>query len=195
MLSAVARASAPIAARQAAAVAIPVVRALSTAVHARRLTEVEYEEVPEAANLEILRKLSTGEIPHHQLEKEVGNTLRAIKLRRAHVAESLDNPDALETLPVEHFNAAGFYDSVDGANCECVIGYVPLPVGVVGPLLVDGKEYRVPMATTEGALIASTNRGARAILASGGARSAVLADGMTRAPVVVLPSAMDAAKV
>lgn len=69
------------------------------------------------------------------------------------------------------------------------------PLGVVGPLTVDGKEFRVPMATTEGALIASTNRGARAIQLSGGAKSAILADGMTRAPVVVMPSAVEAAEV
>jgi len=61
---------------------------------------------------------------------------------------------------------------------------VPLPVGVFGPLLVDDKSYMVPLATTEGALVASVNRGARAVSAAGGAVTAVLADGMTRAPVV-----------
>lgn len=72
---------------------------------------------------------------------------------------------------------------------------MPIPVGVAGPLCLDGKEYQVPMATTEGCLVASTNRGCRAISLGGGASSRVLADGMTRGPVVRLPRACDSAEV
>ena len=76
-----------------------------------------------------------------------------------------------------------------------MVGYIPIPVGVAGPLLLDGKEIHVPMATTEGCLVASTNRGCRALSLSGGVRSMVYGDGMTRAPVVSLPSAIRAAEV
>ncbi|CAG7818638.1 unnamed protein product, partial [Allacma fusca] len=82
------------------------------------------------------------------------------------------------------------YGKVYGACCENVIGVVGIPVGVAGPLLMNSKEYYVPMATTEGCLVASTNRGFNATLSGGGIFSRVSSDAMTRGPVVRFPSAM-----
>ena len=112
---------------------------------------------------------------------------RAARLRRLYFEASTAANGAglsFEGLPIDSMDTAAFYQSVVGRNCENVVGFVPLPVGVVGPLVLDGQSYMVPLATTEGALVASTNRGARAISASGGAASALLAEGMTRAPLV-----------
>jgi hydroxymethylglutaryl-CoA reductase (NADPH) len=91
-------------------------------------------------------------------------------------------------LPVEHYD----YSKVFGVCCENVIGYVPIPVGVAGPINIDGTMLHVPMATTEGCLVASTSRGCKAINAGGGAQTVLMADGMTRGPVVCFPTAVDA---
>ncbi|XP_058751538.1 3-hydroxy-3-methylglutaryl coenzyme A reductase 2-B-like isoform X2 [Vicia villosa] len=74
------------------------------------------------------------------------------------------------------------------------IGFMQIPVGIAGPLLLDGVEYTVPMATTERCLVASTNRRYKATHACGGASSVLLRDGMTRAPVVRFSSAKRAAQ-
>ncbi|XP_021714071.1 3-hydroxy-3-methylglutaryl-coenzyme A reductase 1-like [Chenopodium quinoa] len=98
---------------------------------------------------------------------------------------------SVEGLPVEGFD----YEAAFRQYREMAVGYVQMPVGVVGPLLLDGKEYYVPMATTEGCLVASTNRGCKAVYQSGGAYSRVFKDGMTRAPVARFGSAKRAAEV
>jgi len=73
------------------------------------------------------------------------------------------------------------------ANVENLLGAAQVPMGVAGPVTVDGGaadgEYYLPMATTEGALVASVNRGLSAIRAAGGATARVTDSGMTRAPV------------
>src|SRR4029079_17943391 len=72
-------------------------------------------------------------------------------------------------------------------NCENFIGVAQIPMGIAGPLRVRGKhldgEVYVPLATTEAALVASTNRGCSAIRAAGGAVVRAEDVGMTRAPV------------
>lgn len=84
------------------------------------------------------------------------------------------------------------YNHVFGANCESVVGYVPIPVGIVGPMTINGESIYIPMATTEGCLIASTQRGAKAISEGPGAFATVVRDGITRAPCIRVKSARDA---
>lgn len=102
---------------------------------------------------------------------------------------ALDDASLFKGLPYKVFDYRNFYSQVLNKNCENVIGYVPIPVGFAGPLQMNGKAVWIPMATTEGALVASTNRGCRAITESGGCTSTVYNDGMTRAPVVRMVSA------
>ena len=136
----------------------------------------------------------------HELEKKL-DPHRAVQVRRCVFEQKLANKKAKAEDDDDFDWKANLpsqpsldYASVYGANCEIVIGYVPLPVGLVGPLIVNGEPFYVPMATTEGCLVASTNRGAKAICAGGGATAIVTADGITRAPCVRLPSAAQAAK-
>jgi hydroxymethylglutaryl-CoA reductase (NADPH) len=81
-------------------------------------------------------------------------------------------------------------------NIEHFIGMAQVPIGVAGPLLVDGEhargEFYVPMATTEGTLVASYNRGMKLLRLAGGVRTTVSDDAMQRAPVFVFDSAREA---
>ncbi len=93
-------------------------------------------------------------------------------------------------------NNVGHY-SIDPAatagNIENFIGVAQVPMGLVGPLRVNGEhasgDFYVPMATSEGTLIASYNRGARLLSESGGAKVTVVDDAMQRAPVFVFDDA------
>ncbi|MES2766042.1 MAG: hydroxymethylglutaryl-CoA reductase [Bacteroidota bacterium] len=71
-------------------------------------------------------------------------------------------------------------------NIENYIGMTQVPTGVIGPLRINGTEacgdFYVPMATTEGALVASYNRGAKAISLSGGVSAVCLVEAVQRAP-------------
>jgi len=90
-------------------------------------------------------------------------------------------------VELKHIAAVSFDPMVAEKNIENMIGAVQVPLGFVGPLKVLGNDARgdflVPLATTEGALLASVNRGCSVITAAGGASSMVIKDEMTRAPV------------
>lgn len=83
-----------------------------------------------------------------------------------------------------------------GANIENFIGTVKLPVGVIGPLRLNGMnangDFHVPLATTEAALVASYARGAYAATQAGGVSTAVLYEGVLRTPAFVFESLLQA---
>ncbi|XP_072518188.1 3-hydroxy-3-methylglutaryl-CoA reductase b [Salminus brasiliensis] len=143
------------------------------------------------SDAEVIALVENRSILGYRLEAALETPQRGVAIRREMLSGKLPHPSALEKLPYRDYD----YSKIMGSNCENVIGYMPVPVGVAGPLLLDGKEFYIPMATTEGCLVASTNRGCRAITLSGGASACVLADGMTRGPVVQLKSACRAAEV
>ncbi|KAJ3677676.1 hypothetical protein LUZ60_003400 [Juncus effusus] len=145
------------------------------------------EKMPEEDE-EIVSMVTSGRMASYTLESKLGDCRRAAGIRREALRRMTGR--SLDGLPLDGFN----YESILGQCCELPIGYVQLPVGIAGPLMLDGRQYYLPMATTEGCLIASTNRGCKAIAESGGAYSVVLRDGMTRAPAVRFPTARRAAE-
>jgi len=82
------------------------------------------------------------------------------------------------------------------SNIENMLGTVQVPVGVAGPVSIDGGaasgEAYLPLATTEGALLASVNRGCSVLSSAGGANARVLKTGMTRAPVFRVADVVEA---
>jgi len=85
---------------------------------------------------------------------------------------------------------------VTRGNIENFIGAVQMPLGLAGPLRIVGEHARgdfyVPLATTEGTLVASYSRGMRVISECGGARATVVKHSMQRAPVFLLANALEA---
>lgn len=87
-------------------------------------------------------------------------------------------------------------------NVENLVGFVQVPLGLAGPLTVDTsagpREVYVPLATNEGALVASYSRGMRLMAAGGGAKARVVREGLTQHPMLVyegLEQALAAARV
>jgi hydroxymethylglutaryl-CoA reductase (NADPH) len=95
-----------------------------------------------------------------------------------------------------HVGAYSFDPAVLPGNMEGFSGVAQVPLGFAGPLVVDGEhargEFYVPMATSEGTLVASYNRGMRLTREAGGVRTTVIDDAMQRAPVFVFRDARGA---
>ena len=99
-------------------------------------------------------------------------------------------------VALTHVGAYSVEPATLAGNIENFAGIAQVPIGIAGPLRINGEHARgdfyVPMATTEGTLLASYNRGMRLLTAAGGVRATVVDDRMQRAPVFVFDHAVAA---
>jgi hydroxymethylglutaryl-CoA reductase (NADPH) len=113
----------------------------------------------------------------------------AIRARQAFVAQWAGTP-------LDHVTRCSFDPHLAKGNCEHFTGVAQIPVGFAGPLRINGEhargEFLIPLATTEGTLVASYNRGMKLLNLCGGVTATVVADAMQRAPVFVFANARDA---
>jgi hydroxymethylglutaryl-CoA reductase (NADPH) len=97
---------------------------------------------------------------------------------------------------LEHVSSYSFDPSVLSGNVESFVGVAQVPIGLAGPLLVHGEhasgKFYVPLATAEGTLVASYNRGMRLVYEAGGVTTTIVDDRMQRAPAFLFESARDA---
>lgn len=137
------------------------------------------------------RNPSTGKtkLSLHQLENVLeGDYERAVRVRRSYFEEAMCLD--FSEVPFEKYD----YSNVYGSNCEVVVGHVPIPLGLAGPLKINGIDTYLPMATTEGCLIASANRGCKVLNMGGGVSSVILKDSISRAPCLRMENARKAAE-
>lgn len=128
----------------------------------------------------LLERMLSGEITLRKIE-EYTDKDGAAGLRRAYL-------EAVENIALDHVSLYSFdAESVAQKNIENLIGAVQIPLGIAGKITLRGEyakgDYYLPLATTEGALVASVNRGCSIITKSGGADVRVFKNRMTRAPV------------
>jgi hydroxymethylglutaryl-CoA reductase (NADPH) len=99
-------------------------------------------------------------------------------------------------VTLEHVTNYSFESTLASGNIEQFVGVAQVPIGLAGPLRVNGEhaqgDYYVPMATTEGTLVASYNRGMRLLHEAGGVTTTVMHDHMQRAPAFLFASAREA---
>jgi hydroxymethylglutaryl-CoA reductase (NADPH) len=97
---------------------------------------------------------------------------------------------------IRHLDKYSFDPGTLRGNIESFIGVAQVPIGIAGPLMVNGEhakgEFYVPLATTEGTLVASYNRGMKLVRECGGVTTTVVDDAMQRAPVFVFDNAREA---
>ena len=163
-------------------------------------------------------KLSTGAheitiafeaVPFGRLAFAVKDTIAAVKHARVAVPCDKDNnatPEIVRArqefvekyagVKLAHLPHYSFDPGETMGNVENFTGVAQVPIGCAGPLRVNGEhakgDFLIPLATTEGTLVASYNRGMKVLNLSGGVTCTVLADAMQRAPVFIFDSAREA---
>ena len=144
--------------------------------------------------LALLRARLTPELARARLSRRDGDRPARLRAGRAASAETIDalwaqmkkagaDVSGRDALADAQARADA---SLYASNIENMIGLARLPVGVVGPLRINGLnacgDYFAPLATTEAALVASYARGAAVVTAAGGVSTAMLGEGVLRTP-------------
>src|SRR5215217_1489199 len=128
-------------------------------------------------------------MPSIPRDRDNDYTREAASGRRGFLAEQTG-------VELEHVGAYSFDPELVQGNVEHFAGVAQVPIGVAGPLLVDGEhaqgDFYVPLATAEGTLVASYNRGMKLLREAGGVKTTVMDDAMQRAPAFLFDSARDA---
>jgi hydroxymethylglutaryl-CoA reductase (NADPH) len=143
---------------------------------------------PTAAGMEAI---SVPELPRRKIPRDRDDDYAptAAAARRAFLREQTG-------VAFDHLAHYSLDPSILPGNVEHFTGVAQVPIGIAGPLLVDGEhaqgEFYVPLATTEGTLVASYNRGMKILREAGGVKSTILDDAMQRAPAFVFESAREA---
>jgi len=137
--------------------------------------------------LEVKDSIKTGAAATNRIPRNDDDYgAKAIKARQRFVAKFTGKK--LEHLPHYSFDA-----HTTQGNIEHFTGVAQVPIGLAGPLTIHGEhaqgDFLIPLATTEGTLVASYNRGMKVINLSGGVKCTVVADFMQRAPVFVFEDA------
>jgi hydroxymethylglutaryl-CoA reductase (NADPH) len=101
-------------------------------------------------------------------------------------------------VKLKHITRYSFDPHITKGNIENFTGVAQIPIGFAGPIKINGEyangEFLIPLATTEGTLVASYNRGMKVLNLSGGVKATVVADAMQRAPVFVFDDAREGRK-
>src|SRR4051812_35666959 len=115
---------------------------------------------------------------------------------REAAAKRREFAEAASGASLQHVGSYSFDPSILTGNVEQFVGVAQVPIGLAGPLLVNGEhaqgEFYVPLATAEGTLVASYNRGMRLLHEAGGVTTTIMDDRMQRAPAFIFASARDA---
>lgn len=142
---------------------------------------------------EIINSLLNGELKLYQIDKLVENSDEAVAIRREFIERLTDTK--LDNISKYSLNM----EEAMKKNIENPIGAIQIPLGVVGPTKINGEYFQgelyIPLATSEGALLASVNRGCSVIKKSGGANVRILSDKMTRGPVIKTKSIMESLEI
>ncbi len=127
--------------------------------------------------------------PQLPYDKDDNQTPAIIRARQAFVEQTTG-------APLRHVPHYSFDPAATRGNIENFTGVAQVPIGLAGPLVVNGEhargEFLIPLATTEGTLVASYNRGIKVLNLAGGVTCTVVDDCMQRAPVFAFDSAREA---